>query len=140
MTLIPVVASGQALVFLGLAGWHGYWALGGTVGLAGSLPAQVDGTVLFQPAAGAVWAVAAGLLVPVALGAAYLRPGTSPGWVSAGEGVLAAGLLLRAVGDFRYVGLTKRVQHTTFARRDTRYYTPLCLLLAGAAAALALAG
>ena len=37
-----------------------------------------------------------------------------------------AALLLRVVGDFRYVGLCKRVRGTRFAARDTRVYTPLC--------------
>jgi hypothetical protein len=45
------------------------------------------------------------------------------------------GLLLRAVGEFRYVGLFKRVRGTKFAVLDTFVYSPLCLLL-GAGVAL----
>jgi hypothetical protein len=48
-------------------------------------------------------------------------------WLSYG---LALGLLLRAVGEFRYVGLFKRVRGTKFAVLDTYVYSPLCLLLA----------
>jgi tetrahydromethanopterin S-methyltransferase subunit F len=44
--------------------------------------------------------------------------------------LLAAILVLRTVGDFRYVGMFKRERRTRFAVRDTRIYTPLCGLLA----------
>jgi hypothetical protein len=43
---------------------------------------------------------------------------------------IAAVLLIRAIGDFRYAGLTKRINDTSFARKDTRFYTPFCLALA----------
>ena len=43
---------------------------------------------------------------------------------------LAAGLLARAIGEFKYVGFFKRVRGSRFARLDTWIYSPLCLLLA----------
>lgn len=131
-----------ALVFLGLSLLHGYWALGGKAGLVATLPAHASGQLVYRPPLALVWVVAGGLLLPALLHAAYLRPGwglTPTAWRWA-EGLLAAGLLLRAVGDFRYVGLSKRVRTTLFARLDTRYYTPICLLLAGGCAVLAVVG
>jgi hypothetical protein len=38
--------------------------------------------------------------------------------------------LLRAVGEFRLVGLFKRIRGTAFARWDTWLFSPLCLLIA----------
>ena len=38
-------------------------------------------------------------------------------------------LLARAVGDFRYVGFFKRVRGSRFATLDSRYFSPLCLIL-----------
>jgi hypothetical protein len=38
-------------------------------------------------------------------------------------------MLARAVGDFRLVGFFKTVRGSTFARMDTRLYSPLCVLL-----------
>jgi Protein of unknown function (DUF3995) len=35
--------------------------------------------------------------------------------------------LLRAVGDFRYAGLFKKVRGTRFAKADDRLFTPLCI-------------
>jgi Protein of unknown function (DUF3995) len=42
---------------------------------------------------------------------------------------LALGLLLRAVGDFRYVGFFKSVRDSRFATMDTWCYSPVCLAL-----------
>ena len=46
-------------------------------------------------------------------------------------GNLAIGIvmLVRAVGDFKYVGFFKKIEGTIFAQNDTRYYSPLCLLI-----------
>ena len=136
------MAAGNALIFLALALLHGYWALGGKAGLTATLPAHPGGGLVFRPPTTAVWLVAAVLLGLAGLSAAHLSPelgGWMP-WLRVADGVVAAGLLLRGVGDFRFVGLTKRVCDTTFARLDTRYYTPLCLLLAASSAGLAVAG
>ena len=131
----------QSAIFLALATLHAYWALGSRAGLAAALPAHADGQVVFQPSPGMVWLVAAVLLLLAALNAAHLLPGLLPPKLHLlATGAVAAGLLLRTVGDFRYVGLTKRVRTTLFARFDTRYYTPFCLLLAAGHAALAVAG
>jgi hypothetical protein len=35
--------------------------------------------------------------------------------------------LLRAVGEFRYVGFFKKIKNTSFAKMDSQYYSPLCL-------------
>ncbi|MGI4875406.1 MAG: DUF3995 domain-containing protein [Janthinobacterium lividum] len=133
------LAAFNTLTFLALALLHAYWALGGTAGLAASLPAHVDGRVVLQPSPGMVWLVAVVLLLLAGLGAAQLGLGGLPPKARlVANAIVAAGLLLRTVGDFRYVGFTKVVQDTTFARLDTRYYSPLCLLLAASHAALAL--
>lgn len=35
--------------------------------------------------------------------------------------------LLRAIGEFKYVGFFKKIRSTSFAKRDSKYYAPLCL-------------
>src|SRR5205085_1331702 len=63
----------------------------------------------------------------------------APPWLvrigTAGVGLVFA---LRAIGDFRLIGLFRRVTGTAFARNDAVLYTPLCVLLGGACIALAL--
>ena len=43
---------------------------------------------------------------------------------------LAAIFVLRALGDFQYVGFSKRIRGTQFAHWDDRIFSPLCLLIA----------
>ena len=52
--------------------------------------------------------------------------------------VLGCVFFIRAVGEFRLVGLFKRVRSTTFARWDTLLFSPLCLVISLAALWLAL--
>jgi hypothetical protein len=44
---------------------------------------------------------------------------------------------LRTIGEFRYVGLFKRVHSTPFARWDSRLFTPLSAAIAAAAVVVA---
>ena len=37
--------------------------------------------------------------------------------------------LMRAVGDFKYVGFFKSIRETSFAKMDSRFFSPLCLLI-----------
>ncbi|WP_236336773.1 DUF3995 domain-containing protein [Paenibacillus auburnensis] len=46
-----------------------------------------------------------------------------------GGWALASIFILRAVGDFRWVGFFKKQQGTVFAKRDTFLYSPLCLFI-----------
>lgn len=96
--------------FVGLAALHLYWALGGTLGMSASLP-EINGAPVFTPGAAATVAVAFVLsgfaLIALVLGfgsgsAAALTPYA----VFLGFAVGSV-LILRAVGDFKYVGFFK---------------------------------
>lgn len=53
-----------------------------------------------------------------------------PTWVMKAAGWLIPLIfLLRAMGDFKYIGFFKKVKETDFAVRDTRFYSPLCLFI-----------
>ena len=141
MVAPTLVAVALAIVFTSLAGLHIYWALaGGASGAA--IPTRADGTPLFSPSAGATLAVAAALLAAAAVvlgrGEVAALP-VAPVAYRAAAWALGAVLCLRAVGDFRYVGLFKRERGSAFARRDTAVYTPLCAALAAAVFYLAAA-
>jgi hypothetical protein len=130
-------------VFVTLALLHVYWAAGGVWGHAATVPtraptgAAANGARLFNPSRAGTLAVAAGLLLAalVVLGRLGLRAAPLPGWVFVwGCWVLALLFLSRAVGEFRYVGLFKRVRGTEFAGWDTWLFTPLCLFIAASVA------
>jgi hypothetical protein len=133
-----VVASIVTLAFIALAVWHFRMALSPSRGTYG-VP-SVDGKPLFVPSARATMAVGIVLLAFALLVAAtggLVSIGLAPrllSWISL---ALAAGLLARAVGDFRYVGFFKRVRASRFAQLDTRVFSPLCLALAIGVATIA---
>jgi hypothetical protein len=92
----------------------------------------VDGRPLFVPSATATTAVGVGLFLCALLvisTAGVLAVGLSPRLLTALCGALALGLLVRAVGDFHYVGFFKSVRGSRFATMDTWCYSPVCLAL-----------
>jgi hypothetical protein len=115
---------------------HLYWAVGGRVGNLQALPERTDGTVLFRPGPASTLVVAAllataGLLVAQRAG---ILPGPfPPALVRLGCWCVSGALVLRAVGEFRYVGFFKKVRGTAFARMDTLFYSPLALVLGAGA-------
>lgn len=131
------LAPAVCVTFLALALWHIYMALKSHG--EGAVP-SVNGRPLFVPsrratvAVGIVLVLFAGLVATTAGLLAVGLPRAVTSWLSYG---LALGLLLRAVGEFRYVGLFKRVRGTKFAVLDTFVYSPLCLLLAAGVALVA---
>lgn len=136
--MIAGVGAGAAAILAALAALHVYWALGGRHGGSAVVP-TADGRPLITPTPAATLVVAALLAV-----AAVLLVGGGAAWTPrllfrVGCGGVALVLLARAVGDGRAIGFTKRARDTAFARRDTRVYSPLCLVLGLAAAAVTVA-
>jgi hypothetical protein len=37
--------------------------------------------------------------------------------------------ILRAIGDFKYLGFFKKIKNTKFGQNDTKYFAPLCLII-----------
>jgi len=136
-----IAAALIALVLVALAAVHFYWALGGARGRLAAVPER-EGRPAFHPGPVACASVGVLLLFATLLvwwSARMWTPGRIPLTLARlGTGIVAAAFLLRAIGDFKYVGFFKRVRGTGFARSDSRLYTPLCLLLGLGAAAVAI--
>ncbi len=43
--------------------------------------------------------------------------------------IIAGIFILRAIGEFNYVGFFKKIKQTKFGQNDTKYYSPLCLTI-----------
>lgn len=121
---------GVVLAILSL--FHLFWAAGGQFGGKAAVPV-VNGERLFNPSAFGTIFVAAALLLAmlVVLGRIGIWGANLPTWVFR-LGVLGISFLflLRAIGDFRYLGFFKSVSETDFARWDTWLFSPLCLFIA----------
>jgi len=119
-------------VFLALAILHIFWALGGTWGFKESLPQKTNGEHLFVPRKiesliVGLFLAAFGLYESIKIGLVEID---LPEWLLNTGGIAVASIFfIRAVGDFKYVGMFKKVKSTEFGQRDTKYFTPLCLII-----------
>ncbi len=133
---LQVTSSILLTIFTLLAILHVYWAFGGKRWFKAAVP-EVKGKPAFKPGPGITLVVAAGLfsfgVLALLLGFDLLA--TEPALLNYLAWGAATIFLLRSVGDFRHFGFFKFVgssqasRGTTFARNDTRLYSPLCLLI-----------
>lgn len=122
----------NTFIFVALSALHFYWAFGGKWALAGSIPTSNTGKPIFNPGRMGTLVVALGLLA-FALVSYMHQDEFFPFLVPyLNKVTLAISLifLLRAIGDFKYIGLFKRIKGTTFAVNDNKTYIPLCFYLA----------
>jgi len=133
--MIPVIAISLILIFSFLSALHVYWALGGKWGTSAVIPAKDNHTKVIMPGTIPTFIVAFGLLffgAVVFLNSLDTNAGHIPGIGLIhryGLGAIAAVFILRAIGDFNYIGFFKKIKTTRFARNDSRYYSPLCLII-----------
>jgi len=131
MTFIGFTA---AVIFFLASAQHFYWAVvNKSKGVSAALP-SVDNRVIFRPSRIATLAVAialsiCGLLILGKLGC--LGSVFPSNFYVITLNLLAATLILRAIGDFRMMGIFKKIKDTSFARMDTKIYIPLCATLGG---------
>lgn len=120
------------IIFIFLAGVHVYWAFGGKWGSEGVIPVRSDDRKPVMPGVVPTLAVAAGLFVFgffVLVKSGQLTMDL-PGWLNSyGLYVMAGIFFIRAIGEFRYLGFFKKITNTRFARNDTKFYSPLCLVI-----------
>lgn len=140
MTLISIALSA---LFVGLAVLHIYWAAGGKWGASAAVPSEANGAIAFTPGVAACLIVSAGFFAIAYLCAARAGLFTAPwpnNYTRVGLLIVAALFLARTIGDRKYMGITRRIRETEFARKDRRFYTPLCGTVCGLLTLLALAG
>ncbi len=122
----------NTLILLAISGIHFFWAFGGRWGGDAALPTSQDGKKALSPSVFATLVVAFGILAMALLHLEKVQTLNLPipAWINAyGLKIIAGIFLLRAIGDFRYVGFSKKIKNTKFANLDTKYYSPLCLIL-----------
>jgi hypothetical protein len=132
--MLVALAFTVATVLNMLAFLHVYWALGGRWGKDAAVPRRPGGERLFEPSARSTWLVAIALAAAAYAVRLAVRAGPLHIAAAIAVALLALAFLARAIGDFRWVGAFKRERGSKFARLDTRYFVPLCLLLALACA------
>lgn len=129
MNIFPLT---NTFIFLAISGIHFFWAFGGHWGADAAIPTNKEGKRMLSPDIFATLIVAFGILAMALLHLEKIQVVSLPipAWINAyGLKIIAGIFLIRAIGEFRYVGFFKKVKGTRFANLDTKYYSPLCLLL-----------
>jgi fatty acid desaturase len=129
-----------AVVMSVVALLHFYWAFGGKYGLASAGP-KLEGEKQFIPSGKLIFIVACLMLALAVLPIQLVTPLPIFENVIAYVGfIVAVVFIIRGVGDFKYVGLFKKVYNSNFARLDTRYFSPLIIVLGISYAVLSMYG
>ncbi|TPG71553.1 DUF3995 domain-containing protein [Brevibacillus laterosporus] len=118
------------LVFIGCI--HVYWAFGGKWGVGVAVPTGVSQQPTFVPGSAGTLIVALllfGASLLLMIQGDILQSIPSYPIVKWGCWVCVAVFGLRSIGEFKYVGLFKRVKSSRFSKYDTYLFTPLCLWL-----------
>ncbi|HHD79766.1 MAG TPA: DUF3995 domain-containing protein [Epsilonproteobacteria bacterium] len=107
---------------------HFYWAIGGDWGLDKAIPVDMNDNRLLTPLL-----LLTALIGIIMLGFAYIayalwQHNSNPYIIYAGWSIGVV-FLLRAFGDFKMVGIFKRLKGTEFSKYDTYFYIPLCLFI-----------
>ncbi|WP_215225287.1 DUF3995 domain-containing protein [Echinicola shivajiensis] len=111
---------------------HFNWVMGGKFGFEVSLPTNEKGERVLNPKK--IDSVVVGLGL-TSFGLFYLIKSGSieyslPEWIMNYAGwILPLIFLLRAIGEFKYVGFFKSVKETDFGKIDSKFFSPLCLVL-----------
>jgi hypothetical protein len=120
------------LIFLSISSLHFYWGFGGKWGNSAVIPTKDDSIKVLMPGLLATITVAFGLLTfgVFVLIKSEIIDFKLPLWLDRSGLLVISGIfLIRAIGDFKYVGFFKKIKQTKFGQNDTKYYTPLCLLI-----------
>lgn len=122
-----------AIIFTILAIIHFNWTIGGTWGYEQALPTNEQGERILNPRKIDCFIVGVALLILAILYLSHLDIISIelPHWINITQlWAVPIIFILRAMGEFKYVGFFKKVKHTTFGRMDTLLFSPLCLVIA----------
>ncbi len=120
------------IIFLIISIIHFYWVFGGLKGLNKALPTDEKGKRVLNPGKIETSVVGIGLLLfalyystkvgilEIELPKLIVR---YSGWI------ISSIFILRAIGEFKYVGIFKKINNTEFAKFDTKYFSILSLTI-----------
>jgi len=118
------------LIFSVISGIHFYWVFGGKWGGEAAIPQNKEGKKVLNPKKIDTVVVA---LIFLFIAFFYFDQLSTNFFIHSKISILKwifpILFILRAIGEFHYVGFFKRVKGTKFAYYDTVFYSPLCLVI-----------
>ncbi|MBM9591228.1 DUF3995 domain-containing protein [Leptospira sp. 201903075] len=130
MNLIYIIVLVGIFLFLSLL--HFLWSIGILWGFEVALPRKKDGSFLFYPKR--IDSFVVGLFLLLLSGFYFTLTGMIQPLFDSRIYVIGCWFTsaifgIRAIGDFNYLGFTKRIKNKEFAYFDTILFSPLCLLI-----------
>ena len=120
------------VVFIILAIIHFYWAFGGKIGLENAIPRRANNEKIINPTIISSSIVGIVLLIFGFINIIKTKiieielPEIIENYCLWFIAIL---FILRAIGDFKYIGVFKKITKTKFSRMDTKVYSPLFLFI-----------
>ncbi|NQY05687.1 MAG: DUF3995 domain-containing protein [Flavobacteriaceae bacterium] len=120
------------VLFTSLGLIHFYWLFGGKWGLKNVIPTKSQKDDFHPPPKFATLVVAIvllffGLIYFIKSGFIEIK---APNWiVNYVYWIISSIFVLRAIGEFKYIGFFKKVNNTAFAKADSKWFSPLCLTI-----------
>lgn len=130
--MIMILGIIESIIFFVLAVIHFNWMFGGTWGFEKSVPTTESGEKIMNPEkmdSGLVGVVLTLFAIFFLVKTDFIFIDLHP-WIMNYTGwIISSIFILRAIGEFRHIGFFKKIKNTPFAKNDTKYYSPLCLLI-----------
>ena len=120
------------LIFLFLSVLHIYWSFGGQWGKDVTIPTKENNIKVISPGVFINFRcciIFFGSGIFILIEAKILNIQTPVVVSKYGPWIIVLIFLIRAIGEFKYVGFFKKIRHTKFGKNDTNYYSPLCLAI-----------
>jgi len=133
--MIYLISLVNTIIFLLLALLHVYWAIGGKWALEAAIPTALQAPYQTY----SIMMKLSTIIVAIGLFAFSLIASLSyknffginvpPIWITRVTVIIGFIFLARAIGDFNYCGLFRKIKEGVFAESDRKIYTPLCFYL-----------
>ncbi|NJN42418.1 MAG: DUF3995 domain-containing protein [Flammeovirgaceae bacterium] len=121
-----------SVILFALGVIHFNWVFGGSYGFEESLPTKENGERVINPkkidsAIVGIGLIVFGLFYVFQSGLIeYMLPALITKY---GGWLIPVIFLLRAIGEFKYIGFFKRIKNTKFGKADSKFFSPLCLAI-----------
>ncbi|WP_152286638.1 DUF3995 domain-containing protein [Flavicella marina] len=120
------------IIFTILGVFHLYWLFGGVWGIKKVIPIRNKelNTISIPKTATLLVSFilfSFGLIYFIKSGIFYI---IAPNWITNyAYWIIPFIFILRAIGEFNYVGFFKKIKNTEFSKADSKIFSPLCLLI-----------
>ena len=121
------------VILIFIAGIHLFWFFDGAWGFEEVLPTHLNGKRVLNPKK--IDSLSVGLFISFfaliyCVKSLNITISFLPDWIlKYGLYIISSVFLVRAIGDFKYVGFFKKIKETTFGELDSKYFSPLCFVM-----------